>query len=316
MTSTRTTAKPLFVGEWETWQRAQSLSSRTIAERVSTVCRFGEWLDGVGPHAADAAMVAEWLADGGEWTPRTRMTYYVQLGSWFRWLQLLDHRIDNPMVKVGRPKRVRCEPRPITDDNLRRLLRSQMYKRTRAMVLLAAMQGLRAHEIAKVKGEHLDLVDRSMDVVGKGGHRATLPLHPLVVEIAYQMPRIGYWFPGDDRGHQRRESVCSTVKAAMVRAGVPGSAHQLRHWFGTALMRAGVDLRTVQTLMRHANLESTAIYTEVADEQRVKGIHRLDPFGLYALQIPEDVDVDEMRRKAADLLDAARRIEDATSPHN
>jgi site-specific recombinase XerD len=46
-------------------------------------------------------------------------------------------------------------------------------------------------------------------------------------------------------GHVRRESACRTTKEAMVRTGVTVWAHQLLHWFGTALVRAGVDLRTV-----------------------------------------------------------------------
>ena len=87
-----------------------------------------------------------------------------------------------------------------------------------------------------------------------------------------------YWFPGVDRGHQRRESVCGTIKEAMIRAGVPGSAHWLRHWFGTALLEAGVDVRVVQTLMRHQNLATTEIYTLVSDGRRAEGIERLDPF--------------------------------------
>jgi len=66
----------------------------------------------------------------------------------------------------------------------------------------------------------------------------------------------------------------------MVRAGIPGSAHCLRHWFGTALLEAGVDLRTVQELMRHQSLTSTEIYTRVTDARRAAGIDRLDPFGV------------------------------------
>jgi site-specific recombinase XerD len=64
----------------------------------------------------------------------------------------------------------------------------------------------------------------------------------------------------------------------MIRAGVPGSCHSLRHWFATALVRAGVDLRTVQELMRHQDLSATAICTDVAKKQRAKGIQLLDPF--------------------------------------
>jgi site-specific recombinase XerD len=47
----------------------------------------------------------------------------------------------------------------------------------------------------------------------------------------------------------------------------------------TALVAAGADLRTVQTLLRHANLQTTAIYVQVADGKRVEAIDRLDPFG-------------------------------------
>jgi site-specific recombinase XerD len=237
------------------------------------------------------------------------MTYHGALTAWFGWLLLMGHRADNPMVRVGRPKRVRSEPRPITDENLRRILRTRMNRRTRAMVLLAAMQGLRVHEIAKVRGEHLDLIDRTMVVVGKGGHRSTLPIHHMVAEIGVRMPRSGWWFPGADGGHQLRESVGGTIKEVMMRAGVPGSAHQIRHWFGTALVRAGVDLRTVQELMRHRNLTSTAIYTQIADVQRADGIQRLDPFGVYALKLPSAVTADELRRKAKELLEAATRLE-------
>ncbi|WP_158070629.1 tyrosine-type recombinase/integrase, partial [Mycobacterium sp. NS-7484] len=146
-----------------------------------------------------------------------------------------------------------------------------------------AFEGFRAHEIAKVKGEDFDLIARTVTVTGKGGLTATLPLHHRVLEIAYQMPRRGYWFPGVDHGHQRRESICGTIKEAMVRAGVPGSAHWLRHWFGTALLEAGVDIRVVQTLLRHQNLATTEIYTKVSDSRRAEGIDMLDPFRLEPL---------------------------------
>ena len=276
---------PDRVVEWRTWQFAQSLSVRTVDERTSAVMRLSQSAR-TDPEVIRPDQIAAWLAHGGEWSARTRLTYHSAVGAWFRWLEQQEYRTDNPMDKIGTPRRPRNEPRPISDNDLRRLLRSRMHTRTRAMVLLAALQGLRVHEIAKIKGEHLDVIDRTLVVTGKGGATATLPLHHMVVEQAYRMPRKGFWFPGPDRGHQRRESVGGTIKEAMTRAGVPGSAHQLRHWFGTALVRAGVDLRTVQTLMRHRNLTSTAIYVEISNEQRSKGIQLLDPFGVATMQQP------------------------------
>lgn len=306
---------PALVIEWKIWQQGQSLSSRTINDRVAVVLRCAQWAES-DPQTLRPDQVSGWLAQGVDWSPNTRWTYYTSLAAWFRWLTKMEYRVDNPMEKVGRARRPRGEPRPVSDDNIRRLLRSRMNQRTRAMILLAAMQGLRVHEIAKVKGEHFDLVDRTMVVNGKGGVRATLPLHPMMVEWAYQMPKKGFWFPGNDRGHLFRESVGQTIKGVMVRAGVPGSAHCLRHWFGTALVRAGVDLRTVQVLMRHENLTATAIYTAVADEQRAKGIRLLDPFGLATMEMGKAgtgvvVTIDELRRQAAELLAAAERMEHA-----
>lgn len=262
---------------WQTWQYAQSLSRRTVEERVGAVARMSMWCN-ASPECVTVDQIACWLAQG-DWSARTRMTYHSALTAWFLWLQIQEHRIDNPMVKIGKPKRPRSEPRPITSQELVRTLGIRMNRRTRGMILLAAFAGLRVHEIAKLRGEHLDLVDRRITIHGKGDVTATLPLHHRIVEHAYvaDMPRTGWWFPGADHGHQRRESVGGSIKDAMVRAGVLGSAHQLRHWFASELLANGVDLRTVQELMRHASVASTQIYTQVTDERRSAGIDSLDP---------------------------------------
>jgi integrase len=160
-------------------------------------------------------------------------------------------------------------------------LNTNMFKRTRAMILLGALAGLRCHEIAKVRGEDIDPIARTLRVTGKGGTRATLPLHPLLVEQAFKMPRRGYWFPSDVSPAQpmQSRSVGNTIKSVMVRAGIDGSAHQLRHWYGSALVGDGADLRTAQTLLRHTCLSTTAGYVQVKDHKRVEAIDRLDPLG-------------------------------------
>lgn len=269
------------VQSWMLFQYAQSLSPRTVDERAATIMRCATELR-TDPEALRVDQLASWLAND-DWTPSTRWTYHRSLCSWFQWLQVHEYRLDNPMLKLGKMRRPKSIPRPITDRQLQRLLGTRVHCRTRAMVLLAAFQGLRTFEIAKLKGEDLDLVGRTLRVAGKGGVTAVLPLHHRVAAHASRMPEKGFWFPGEDRGHQRRESISSTIGEAMKRAEVPGSAHQLRHWFGTALMRAGVDLRTVQTLLRHQHLNSTEIYTMVADEGRAAAIDLLDPYKVRQL---------------------------------
>ncbi|WP_255780637.1 tyrosine-type recombinase/integrase [Mycobacteroides abscessus] len=64
--------------------------------------------------------------------------------------------------------------------------------------------------------------------------------------------------------------------------GRRGAGHRLRHWYGTALIEEGVDLRTAQELLRHASMQSTQIYTQVKNvyaqvknARRAEGIERL-----------------------------------------
>jgi integrase/recombinase XerD len=265
-----------LIREFRTWQLARSLAKRTVDERVATVVRFGEQT-GIAPEQAAEIDIVEWLAEG-DWLPNSRWTYHTALNAFFTWLQKAKHRSDNPMINIDAPKRTKGHPHPPSNPQVQRLLAVSCRQRTKAMIALALFQGFRAHEIAKVRGEDFDLVERKVTVNGKGGFVATMPLHHRVLEIAYKMPRKGYWFPGVDDGHQRRESVCTTVKEAMVRAGVPGSCHALRHWFATGLLEAGVDIRVVQVLLRHQNLATTEIYTKVMEHRQAAGIDLLDPF--------------------------------------
>jgi integrase/recombinase XerD len=116
------------------------------------------------------------------------------------------------------------------------------------MILLAALAGLRVHEIAKVRGQDVDLDSRTLYVVGKGGHGASIPLHPLLAKAAESMPRRGWWFPANSRRpgeHIRSRCVSDVIGTAMQRAGIhDGTAHRLRHWYGTTLVESGTDLRT------------------------------------------------------------------------
>ena len=103
------------------------------------------------------------------------------------------------------------------------------------MVLLAALAGLRVHEIAKVRGEDVDIDDRTLRVTGKGGRSDTLPLHPLLVAAALTMPTRGWWFPANSRrpgDHVHPKSVSDIIGQAMRRAGIVGTPHALRHSYG------------------------------------------------------------------------------------
>jgi integrase/recombinase XerD len=260
--------------QWVRWMRSEGLAERTVIERSRIVARAAA-LMGVDPRAFTVEQLVDYLAELP--SPATRQTYYGALRAWHRWLTARDLRSDDPMDCLRRPRAPRREPHPVATAHLEALLSSGIRRRTRTAVLLCAYQGLRVHEAVKVRGEDVDLIGRRFRVLGKGGVERWLPLHPLVAEEAGQYPRRGFWFPSHSRPGRpvRRESLSAAISRAMTRAGVPGTAHSLRHWLGTELMRSGTNARIVQTLLRHASLATTAIYTLVDTDQQRAALHML-----------------------------------------
>lgn len=262
------------------WQLAARLSEPTVTERVRVIAQFRVESPN-GAMAAQPLDVVRWQAKHTEWSASTAATYHSYLRAWFTWLNLMDYRADNPMAKVASPRYPERVPRPVTDDDLIRMLTTSMHHRTRVMILLAALAGLRVSEIARVRGEDVDIKAPRLFVVGKGGKQAWLPLHTLLVEAALTMPARGWWFPANSRrpgDHVHGKSVSDIVGGVMRRVGARGTPHSLRHWCGTTLLEDGADLRTVQELLRHKSLATTQIYTKVPDERRHAAVARLDPF--------------------------------------
>lgn len=269
---------------WELAQYATGNAGRTVLERRRIIERIARDI-GQQPQAFTAEKLAGWLA-GLPVAASTRSTYWGALRAWFMWLvEVEELRRDNPMRKLRRPREPRRQPRPVTDEQLLRLLRSGVRSRTRTWILLAALQGLRVHEIAKIRGEDLDLTSARLRVVGKGGVDALLPLHPDVAAEAEKYPRRGLWFPSYEAYGRAEEPVLAatvsiTISRAMTRAGIPCTAHQLRHWFGTNTLRAaGGNLRVAQELLRHASVATTALYTQVDDAERRAALVALTPGG-------------------------------------
>jgi len=153
-----------------------------------------------------------------------------------------------PKVKKGRP-------RPVTDEHLAILLDTRMYRRTRAMILLAAYAGLRVSEIAAIKGDDVDTVMNTITVIGKGDKERQIPLHPILKDLAAGMSRRGWWFPtyiGNTKylagGPVLGNSVSSSISNVMDGAGIP--SHPTPCATGSAPpSEAGVDSLVIKELM-------------------------------------------------------------------
>lgn len=221
------------------------------------------------PQLVTTSEVEEWLSTPG-WSAWTRSAYDGHLRSFFGWFRKTGGRPDDPMLDVRRPRTQKSLPRPLTDAQVALVLASSS-GRLHTWLLLGLYAGLRAHEIAKVRGE--DVTDSGLYVVGKGRKQALLPVHPLILAAAEDLPRHGWWFPTHSAsGHVTPGAVTGATRRLFTAHGIDGSIHRCRHSYGTNLLRNGANIRVVQKLMRHSSLATTEGYLQVADDELARAI--------------------------------------------
>lgn len=260
---------------WQEWMRAAGQAETTVQTRRRAMQALMRHSRSDDVAHLDAEHLARWLASCR--TGWTRTTYWGAAHSYYTWLVGEGLRADDPMVHIPRPKPPRGLPRPVSDAVVERMLADPTGGRCLEYTTLAVLAGLRCFEIAKVHGADVDRAGGVLYVLGKGGSEAFLPLHPRIAMLARGKPADDYWFPsGGPFGHVRATSVSATLKRGLAAAGAPHAVpHQLRHSYGTAVLRASRDLRVAQELLRHRSAASTQVYTEVSAADKVQAIRHL-----------------------------------------
>lgn len=162
-------------------------------------------------------------------------------------------------------------PTVLSVDEVRRLLGVPMCLKHRAVLSLIYATGARLNEathlrVSDIDGERMTVHIRH----GKGGKPRMVPMSAALRELLREYWRTyrprEFLFPGNEPEHPLHES---SVQHACVRARLlarldkPASVHTLRHSYATHLLELGVDLRTIQKLLGHSSLSTTAIYIHV-----------------------------------------------------
>ncbi|MEF3405779.1 tyrosine-type recombinase/integrase [Agromyces sp. CCNWLW203] len=177
-------------------------------------------------------------------------------------LQDEGYRSDNPAERLPKQRVPRREAHPVSTAELQTLLMSSIHQRTRLYVLLYAYQGMRAAEIAAVSSGSIDWQRRRiLTLNAKGDVLVWRPLHPIVWDELQYHRRDGNLFPGVSDGHVRPATISTVLARALRRAGITGHRpHQLRAWFATQQLEAGVSGPVAQANMRHADASSMKYY--------------------------------------------------------
>ncbi len=283
--------------------RAEGKSACTLQAYASDLRQFLAYVDRFFPAGAVAnelsvQMVRDWLRELHESRVgnRSLARKTAALSSWFRWLKLTGRSSQNPMDKIKRPKFERGLPHFFTEEEMLTLLRvpdlDSIYGiRNRAILELLYSSGLRISELASLRIPEIDLNRRLLRVWGKGGKERLVPLGSeaaaairswLTLRDRLSRPdssdRLFLTKSGKDfDGRQLYAVLNQYFRLVAQKKGY--SPHTLRHSFATHLLARGADLRAVQEMLGHAQLDTTAIYTHVTIEDIKKAYRKGHPRG-------------------------------------
>ena len=194
------------------------------------------------------------------------------------------------MYDIIRPKKKQSLPQVLTKEEVKRILESVINLKHRTLLMGIYSGGLRLGEILRLRVEDVNFNQQKIFI--KGGKnkkdRYTL-LSKQFMTILEKYEKVyapKYWlFEGQSGGSYSASSVQSIFRRAAAKAKVGRFAtlHTLRHSFATHLLENGVDIRYIQVLLGHNKLETTVIYTHVAQNALKDIISPLDRIELKSV---------------------------------
>ena len=227
--------------------------------------------------------------------PATRARRLSAIRQLYRFAFEEGWRTDNPAARISGPKRAKRLPKTLSEADVDALLnaaretgrKTDRIRNTCMMELLYAT-GMRVSELVSLPVAAARGNPQMLLVRGKGGKERMVPLSPPAraaiidwlgvrdasedtARIQSGTPVSKFLFPSRSKaGHMTRHRFYLMIKEFAAAGGVSPAKvtpHTLRHAFATHLLARGADLRAIQTLLGHADVGTTEIYTHVLEER-------------------------------------------------
>ena len=234
------------------------------------------------------AFVRELMASG--LSPRSVARRVACVRGFFKFLVRDGHRERNPADDLRAPRAWPALPKFLSCDEVDRLIEqpdvsTPIGLRDRALIELLYATGMRVSELVSVRPSALNLRAAYLTCMGKGSKERLVPMGRPAVEWVQRYIRTGrpqlvrggelpWLFLNARGGHLSRVGFWKILKKHARHAGLSRdlSPHVVRHSFATHLLERGADLRAIQTLLGHADLSTTQIYTHIL-EARLRAVY-------------------------------------------
>lgn len=230
---------------------------------------------------------------GSPLSRKTQAYHIIALRAFLKWLIKNDHKVLAP-EKLDLPKAEAHNPAFLSGEQVEHLLNAPTLstpqgKRDKAILELLFSTGLRVSELVSLDRDKVNLESREFGIIGKGrrprvvflSRRAAGWLEEYLRERNDNYSPMFIRFAGkkdpvatDEKMRLTPRSIQRLIKkyARKVKLPVEVTPHVMRHSFATDLLMAGADLRSVQEMLGHKNIQTTQIYTHITNKQ-LKDVH-------------------------------------------
>jgi integrase/recombinase XerD len=266
-------------------------SKHTLAAYRNDLDRAVETLGALGSASADD--VARLGANWADLAPSTVARRAAALRRFFGFLVDEGLRKDDPSAALPRPRFERPLPRILDEDEVKRMFEAAEDRaasgegiavRNLALLELLYGSGLRASELVSLPRGAIRAGQPFLMVLGKGSKERLVPISTRA-EAAVQrwiehVPSGALWLFPSGAKHLSRVRLFQVVRQMAADAGIAPdrvSPHVLRHAFATHLLSGGADLRVLQSLLGHADIATTQIYTHVDSARLVELVNARHP---------------------------------------
>jgi integrase/recombinase XerD len=182
-----------------------------------------------------------------------------------------NHVLDKDISDVQTPKVESSLPVVLSPKEVRSIISAPSHTKSAAMIMMLYSTGMRVSELVSLRWEDLE-PDRGVAWVreGKGDKDRMITLSDRVIDVLDDIDEDSEYVFAGRNGQMTTRNVQRVVKRAADEAEVDKEVtpHTLRHSYATHLLEDGNDLRLIQELLGHSNLQTTEIYTHVSSKAK------------------------------------------------
>ena len=276
----RTEPQALTFGEaverYEKFQRSKGLKRASVAVFMNALKAFAPLFGRNVSEIRNSELAEAFLEENDSKNATTYNNNKTLVSSFFNYLvNVLEILPYNPVNKaIPKRKRVKPERHFWTAEEIDRIIAGAPNPETRLTWSFMAFAGLRKSEAKAMRPGKIH--DGYIHLVGKGDKPAKIPLCPRLRREIDKFEAAG----GNWEKLRCPDSTITSVASKALPGGFLGKAHahRFRHSFGSNLIRAGVNIKVVQTLMRHENIQMTLdIYGHIMDSDAEEAIVKVFP---------------------------------------